>query len=41
MHFAVSICEADRAFLAGFLEGEATLRVHEQNGGQSLGCHAI
>ena len=23
--------------LAGFLEGEAHLRIHEQNGGQSLG----
>jgi hypothetical protein len=25
-------------FLAGFVEGEASLRIHEQNGGQSFGC---
>jgi hypothetical protein len=27
-----------RSFLAGLVEGEATLRIHEQNGGQSFGC---
>jgi hypothetical protein len=41
MNFAVSISELDRALLAGFLEGEAHLRIHEQNGGQSLGCQMI
>jgi hypothetical protein len=30
--------ERERSFLAGFLEGEASLIVHEQNGGQSHGC---
>jgi hypothetical protein len=38
MYFAVSISEYERSFLAGFLEGEATLSVHELNGGQSLSC---
>jgi hypothetical protein len=30
--------ERDRSFLAAFLEGEATLRIQEHNGGQSFGC---
>jgi hypothetical protein len=30
--------ERERSFLAGFLEGEATLTVREQNGGQSFMC---
>jgi hypothetical protein len=34
----MSISESDRAFLAGFLEGEAHLAVREQNGGSSFGC---
>jgi hypothetical protein len=38
VYFAMSISQLDRSFLAGFLEGEATLRIQEQNGGQSLGC---
>ena len=38
MHFAVSIGEYERSFLAGFLEGEATLAIRELNGGQSLSC---
>ena len=28
----------DRSFLAGFLEGEASLSIREQNGGQSYSC---
>jgi hypothetical protein len=32
MNFAVSISELDRAFLAGFLEGEAHLRIHRVDG---------
>jgi hypothetical protein len=36
----MSISELDRAFLAGFLEGEAHLAVREQNGGASFGCGA-
>ena len=40
MDFAVSLSISDRAF-SGFIEGEASLRIHEQNGGQSLGCHLI
>ena len=38
MYFSVSISESDRSFLAGFIEGEATLRICEHNGGQSYGC---
>jgi hypothetical protein len=38
MYFAVSISELDRSFIAGFLEGEATLAIKELNGGQSLSC---
>jgi hypothetical protein len=41
MYFAVSISELDRSFVAGFLEGEATVRIHEQNGGQSLACSMV
>jgi hypothetical protein len=41
MRFAVSIGELQRSFLAGFLEGEASLRIHEQNGGQSLACQMV
>jgi hypothetical protein len=33
-----SIGERERSFLAGFLEGEASLTVREQNGGQSFSC---
>jgi hypothetical protein len=35
---AFSISEADRAFLAGFLEGETCLTIAELNGGQSYSC---
>ena len=28
----------EESFLAGFVEGEASLRIYEQNGGQSFGC---
>jgi hypothetical protein len=38
MYFAVSISQRDRSFVAGLLEGEATLRICEQNGGQSFSC---
>jgi hypothetical protein len=38
MHFAVSIGELQRSFLAGFLEGEATFVISELNAGQSLAC---
>jgi hypothetical protein len=38
IEFSMSITEFDRAFLAGFLEGEAHLAVREQNGGASYGC---
>jgi hypothetical protein len=38
--FAMCITEHDRAFLAGFLEGEACFAITEQNGGQSLSCSA-
>jgi hypothetical protein len=41
MHFAVSIGELQRSFLAGFVEGEACLHIVEQNGGQSLACQMI
>jgi hypothetical protein len=36
--FAPLITRRDGHFLAGFLEGEACLRVVEQNGGQSFSC---
>jgi hypothetical protein len=35
---AFSISDADRAFLAGFLEGETCLTIAELNGGQSYSC---
>jgi len=38
MRFAVCIGEHERNFLAGFLEGEASLVIAEQNGGQSFAC---
>jgi hypothetical protein len=37
-HFAFSIGELDRCFIAGFLEGEACFVVSELNGGQSFSC---
>lgn len=37
-YFAVAISELDQGFLAGFLEGEASFLIFEQNGGQSYGC---
>lgn len=36
--FSISIGERQRSFVAGFLEAEASFRIHEQNGGQSLAC---
>jgi len=38
MYFAVSIGELERCFLAGFIEGEASLSVRVLNGGQSFSC---
>jgi hypothetical protein len=38
VHFAVSIGELERSFIAGFLEGEASLSIRELNGGRSLSC---
>ena len=35
---AFAISETDRAFLAGFLEGEACLTIAEMSGGQSYSC---
>jgi hypothetical protein len=35
---AFSISEADRGFLAGFLEGEACFTITERSGGQSYSC---
>jgi hypothetical protein len=37
-HFAMSISELDQGFLAGFLEGEASFLISEQNAGQSYSC---
>ena len=36
--FAVCISELDQGFVAGFLEGEASFWISEQNGGQSYSC---
>lgn len=39
LHFSLSIDQLDRAFIAGFLEGEACFSITEQNGGQSFSCN--
>jgi hypothetical protein len=36
--FAMCISELDQGFIAGFLEGEATFWIGEQNAGQSYSC---
>jgi hypothetical protein len=39
--FSFCISQLDRAFVAGFLEGEACLTITEQNGGPSYSCGAV